>query len=343
VEKLAIVILNWNGKKWLESFLSFFEKYSADYAIYIADNHSTDDSIQYILTQHPKIQIIENDKNYGFAGGYNEALNKIQGKYRFYGIVNSDIEVSENWIEPLLRTLENKNVFAVQPKIKAQTEKLFFEYAGASGGFIDQNYYPFCRGRIFDHREKDTGQYENEKEVFWASGACFFVNAEKFHALGGFDADFFAHMEEIDLCWRAKLLGYSVFVNPASQVYHVGGGTLDYENPKKTFLNFRNNLFMIHKNHKRFLFFKIIWRMMLDGLAAINFLVRGRFKNLGAILKAHFAYYKSMGALNKKRRIIQENTMSYNKAGLFRGSIIYQYFFKGNKVFAQLNKRLFEE
>lgn len=342
MKKLAIVILNWNGKKWLESFLPVFEKYSEGYSLYIADNASTDDSLQYLLSNHPSVQIIENSTNFGFAGGYNEALKKIEGKYEFYGIVNSDIEVSENWIKPLLKTLENENAFAVQPKILAQTQKSHFEYAGASGGFIDRNYYPFCRGRIFDHREEDNNQYDNEKEVFWASGACFFVNAKQFHSLGGFDADFFAHMEEIDLCWRAKLLGYSIYVNPASKVYHVGGGTLDYENPKKTFLNFRNNLFMIHKNHLRFLFFKIIWRMILDGLAAANFLARGKFKNVAAILKAHFAYYNSIGKLSKKRKVLQQNTKNYNKTGLFRGCIIYQYFLKGNKTFVQLNKRLFD-
>jgi GT2 family glycosyltransferase len=342
VQKLAIVILNWNGKKWLETFLPVFEKYSNEHTIFVADNASTDESIPYLKEYHPSIKLIENLENYGFAGGYNEALKKIEGQFEYYGIVNSDIEVSENWISPLLETLQKEAVFAVQPKILAQTQKSHFEYAGASGGFIDRNYFPFCRGRIFDHREKDLNQYDNEKEVFWATGACFFVNAKVFHELGGFDTDFFAHMEEIDLCWRAKLRGLKVYVNPASKVYHVGGGTLDYENPKKTYLNFRNNLFMIHKNHPRFLFFKIVWRMILDGLAAFNFLIKGKFKNIGAILKAHFSYYKSIRSLSRKRKSIQQNTKNYNRTGLFRGCIIFQYFFKGNKTFEKLNKRLFE-
>lgn len=342
MQKLAIVILNWNGKKWLEKFLPIFEKNTNGYSIIVADNASTDDSVEYINSHHPAIQVIQNHENHGFAGGYNEALKQIKDQYEFYGIVNSDIEVTENWVKPLLETLERENIFAVQPKILAQNKKSHFEYAGASGGFIDKNYYPFCRGRIFDHLEEDKEQYNNEKEVFWASGACFFVNAEKFHELGGFDTDFFAHMEEIDLCWRAKLLGYSVFVNPESTVYHVGGGTLDYENPRKTYLNFRNNLFLIHKNHPRLLFFKMIWRMILDGLAAVNFLFKRQFKNFVAVITAHFSYYKSISELNTKRKIIQQNTKNYNRTGLFRGCIIYQYFFKGNKTFDKLNKRLFD-
>ena len=342
MQKLAIVILNWNGKKWLEKFLPIFEKNTNGYSIIVADNASTDDSVEYIQLHYPTIQVILNHENHGFAGGYNEALRQIKGQYEFYGIVNSDIEVTGNWVKPLLETLERENVFAVQPKILAQNQKSHFEYAGASGGFIDKNYYPFCRGRIFDHLEEDKEQYNNEKEVFWSSGACFFVNAEKFHELGGFDTDFFAHMEEIDLCWRAKLLGYSVFVNPESTVFHVGGGTLDYENPRKTYLNFRNNLFLIHKNHPRLLFFKMIWRMILDGLAAVNFLFKRQFKNFVAVITAHFSYYKSISELNKKRKIIQQNTKNYNRTGLFRGFIIYQYFFKGNKTFDKLNKRLFD-
>ncbi len=343
MQELAIVILNWNGKKWLEKFLPVFEQFSAGHSIYVADNASTDDSLDYVKAKHPNVKLIVMKKNHGFAGGYNEALRQIEGKYRYYGIVNSDIEVTENWLPPLLDTLKKENVFAVQPKVLAQTQKSHFEYAGASGGFIDKNYFPFCRGRIFDHREEDKNQYDNEKEVFWATGACFFVNAEQYHALGGFDADFFAHMEEIDLCWRAKMQGKAVYVNPKSTVYHVGGGTLDYENPRKTFLNFRNNLFMIHKNHKGWLFPKIFWRLCLDGLAGINFLLKGKFKNVGAILKAHFCYYGAIAGLNKKRKPIQTHAHTFNATGLFRGCIIYNYFLKGNKTFDSLNKRLFTD
>lgn len=246
---LAVVILNYNGRHHLESYLENIISNSLDYDIIVADNFSTDDSVSFIKKDQ-RLQLIELTENFGFAGGYNEALKKIEGKYDYYLLLNSDIEVSENWIAPLLESMEDKKIAACQPKIKSLEQKDLFEHAGASGGFIDQNYFPFCRGRIFSELEKDEGQYDSAQFITWTSGAAMLIRAELFHKADGFDADFFAHMEEIDLCIRLGHQGYQFKVIPESVVYHLGGGTLPYNSPKKIYLNFRNSLFMIAKNHK---------------------------------------------------------------------------------------------
>lgn len=337
----AVVILNWNGKDFLEQFLPVLIKNTSNAAIIVADNNSSDDSVSFLRTNFPAIEIIQNKSNGGFAKGYNDALSVLKGRFTNYVLINSDIEVTPGWLEPLVQKVRQDNVAGAQPKVRAYHRRSHFEHAGASGGFIDSHYYPFCRGRIFDEVEPDNSQYDNEKEVFWTTGACMIIRAEIYHELGGLDADFFAHMEEIDLCWRAKKSGYSFFVVPESKVYHVGGGTLNYENPRKTFLNFRNSLYMIHKNHEGWLFGKIIFRMVLDGIAAVKFLASFKGSHFSAILRAHVAYYRHLNTLNKKRKTIKATSTSFNKTGLYKASLLWAYFFKGIKTFKALNKRFF--
>ncbi|MEO8759865.1 MAG: glycosyltransferase family 2 protein, partial [Bacteroidia bacterium] len=263
--KIAVVILNFNGKKLLQKFLPSVIDNSKLATIYVADNASTDDSISFLKTDFPQVKIIELIQNYGFAKGYNEALKRVDADY--FILVNSDVEVTPNWIEPIINLMEtDKAIAAAQPKIVSYNTKDEFEYAGACGGFIDKYGYPFCRGRIFDTIEKDTNQYNNPIEIFWATGACMFVRAQVFNELKGFDGFYFAHMEEIDLCWRIKNTGHKIMVVPGSVVYHVGGGTLNKLSPQKTFLNFRNSLLSLTKNNTSGnLFFKILVRLNLDG------------------------------------------------------------------------------
>ena len=265
-KRVAVAILNYNGLELLKKFLPSVLKYSDKKlsCIYVIDNNSSDESVSYISKTYPEIKIVINDKNYGYAGGYNEGLKKIDNDY--YVLLNNDVEVSENWLSPMFEHLETNESFAAcQPKIKYFKNKKLFDYAGGSGGFIDLLGYPFCRGRIFNSLEEDYGQYDDLKEVFWTSGCCFMIKSKTFNKLGGFDEDFFAHMEEIDLCWRLKNLQYKNFCQPKSVIYHSGGETLNKENPKKTFLNFRNNLTMILKNDNLFIaFFKILIRLFLD-------------------------------------------------------------------------------
>lgn len=341
--KTAVVILNWNGKSFLEKFLPTLIHNTSNADIIVADNQSTDDSVEFLEKKFPEIQIIINDENGGFAKGYNDALSKIEGQYDYYVLINSDIEVTSNWLDPLVVLLdENIEIAGAQPKVRSFHRKEYFEHAGASGGFMDNNYYPFCRGRIFDEVEKDLEQYDNQKEVFWTTGACMIVRSKVYHELEGLDEDFFAHMEEIDFCWRAKKMGYSFYVEPKSLVYHVGGGTLNYESPRKTFLNFRNSLFTIHKNHNGFLLGKIFWRMILDGIAGVKFLTALKFKHFSAIVKAHFAYYGQLGKLNQKRRALKKESKTFNSTGHYKASILWAYFFKGIKSFQGLNKRFFD-
>ncbi|MEM0577421.1 glycosyltransferase family 2 protein [Flavobacterium polysaccharolyticum] len=328
--KLAVVILNWNGKNLLEQFLPTIIQYSPEATIYVADNASTDDSVVYIKANFPSVKIIINKANYGFAGGYNEALQQVDADV--YALVNSDIEVTENWLQPIITTFENElNTVIIQPKIVDFKNKEYFEYAGAAGGFIDKYGYPFCRGRIFDTIEKDNSQYDDSIEIFWASGACFFIKATVYHDLKGFDADFFAHQEEIDLCWRAINLGHVIKYVPNSVVYHVGGATLQQGNPKKTELNFRNSLFMLTKNlPKSVLFRRLFIRMILDGVAGIQFLTKGKPKHFLAILKAHLAFYQNFNKHFKKRSDFQKE--SYYKVK----SIVFTYFVKSGTIFEKL-------
>ena len=338
----AIVILNWNGVDFLQQFLPSVTNYSAHADVIIADNASTDNSVAFLKETYPNLRVIINPSNGGFAKGYNDALVELEGQYDYYLLLNSDVEVTPNWLTPLVSTLDrHSNIAGVQPKVRSFHRKNYFEHAGAAGGFIDKNYYPFCRGRIFDHVEEDTGQYDSPCEVFWTSGACMLIRANVFHQLGGFDASFFAHMEEIDLCWRAKNQGYSFMIEPSSIVYHVGGGTLNYESPRKTFLNFRNSLFMIHKNYEGWLFGKIFYRLVLDGIAGAKYAFSFKFKHVGAILKAHFAYYGERSALSKKRKEIKRLRNNPSRAGIFRGSLLFNYFVKGVKKFDQLDKKRF--
>ncbi|MFA9191195.1 glycosyltransferase family 2 protein [Flavobacterium sp. FZUC8N2.13] len=329
MKKIAVVILNWNGVQLLEQFLPSIIQYSSEAEIYVADNASTDDSISFIKKNFPTIKVVKNNGNYGFAKGYNEALQHIDAE--IYALVNSDIEVTENWLSPILDTFENEPKTAIiQPKILDFKNKEYFEYAGAAGGFIDKYGYPYCRGRIFETIEKDNGQYNDTCEITWASGACFFIRSKIYHELKGFDNDFFAHQEEIDLCWRAKNNGHIIKYNPNSVVYHVGGATLKQGNPKKTFLNFRNSLLMLVKNlPKENLYSVLFIRMLLDGVAGVHFISKGKFSHFFAILKAHFAFYALFSKTYKKRGIFQSKRY-YNVK-----SIVIDYYINNGKVFAK--------
>lgn len=299
---VAIAILNWNGKSWLEKFLPTVIRYSENAEIYIIDNASTDDSVSYIEQNFSTVKVIENPVNYGFAAGYNEGLKSI--KADIFCLLNSDVEVTENWISPILDLFKNnKNIAAIQPKILDYNNRKKFEFAGAGGGLMDNLCYPYCRGRIFENIENDNGQYNDETEIFWASGCALFIRSEDFCKVNGFDERFFAHQEEIDLCWRLKNLGKQIYYCGKSTVYHVGGGTLNKQNPQKTFLNFRNNLSMMAKNlPKNKLFPVIILRLFLDGIAGIYFGMRNGLSHIWAVIKAHFGFYKQLSGSLKLRQ-----------------------------------------
>ncbi|HLF51466.1 glycosyltransferase family 2 protein [Flavobacterium sp.] len=330
MNKIAVVILNWNGVKLLEQFLPSIVKYSPEATIYVADNTSTDRSVAFVKENYPTVEIIINESNFGFAKGYNEALKFVKEEY--YALVNSDIEVTENWLKPILETFENEPQTAIiQPKILDFKNKKYFEYAGAAGGYIDEYGYPFCRGRIFDTLEKDNGQYDDDCEIFWASGACFFIRNSVYKDLNGFDGEFFAHQEEIDLCWRAFNKNHIIKYNGKSTVYHVGGATLNESNPRKTFLNFRNSLLMLTKNVPGQSLLKVLFvRMILDGIAGIRFLLQGKFSHFTAILKAHFSFYQLFSENYKKREKIQSK--KYYKLK----SIVYSYYINNDRVFQSL-------
>ena len=302
-ENLAIVILNWNGKSWLEKFLPSVINYSQNAEIYVVDNFSDDDSVDFLKAKFPTVKIVLNDKNYGFAGGYNEGLKKINSEY--YCLLNSDVEVTENWIEPVLNLFKNDNqIAAIQPKILSYNNKKYFEFAGAGGGLIDNLGYPYCRGRVFDDVEEDRGQYDDVTKIFWASGCCFFIRSKDFWEQNGFDERFFAHQEEIDLCWRLKNSGRTIYYNGQSKLYHVGGGTLNKQSPQKTYLNIRNNLSMMLKNLP---FPNLIWvlfsRMILDGAAAFYFAYKNGFSHLWAVLRGHLGFYAQIpGTLRLRQK-----------------------------------------
>lgn len=330
----AIVILNWNGCHFLQQFLSLLEQNSDGVHIFVIDNASTDGSIDYLTKEHPKVKSILLDKNYGFAEGYNRGLQQIDASY--YILINSDVEVGAGWWQPLIEKLKSKDkIVAVQPKIKSFYHKDKFEYAGAAGGFIDKYGYPFCRGRILDTIEQDLGQYNDSCSIFWATGAAFAVKAENFHEVDGFDNDFFAHMEEIDLCWRLQNKGYQIYYEPKSYVYHIGGGTLPNSSSFKLYLNFRNNLFMLYKNlPSKILFHTIFIRLLLDGIAAIKFLLTGKFKSFLSIFKAHIQFYYKLPALRKKRKEIKQNSNNL----IYKNSILWNYFMQNKILFSQLKQ-----
>jgi GT2 family glycosyltransferase len=335
MQNTAVVILNYNGLNWLSKFLPNVYLHSkSDANIVVIDNGSTDKSIAFIESKFKEIQLIKLPKNLGFAEGYNKGVENL--KHDFFILLNSDVEVTPNWIAPIIQFFEtDSNIAAIQPKILSQFDKEKFEYAGAAGGYIDKFGFPFCRGRVFDSIEKDNQQYNNIEEVFWASGACLFVRAVDFFENNGFDSSFFAHMEEIDLCWRLQNKGKKIIFNPSSTVYHVGGGTLTYDNPKKTYLNFRNSLFMLHKNDSRNLFFIISCRLLIDGIAGIRFLLKGQIKHFASVVKAHLHYYLHLKNVNDFRRTstrIQIRSLN----GFVNKLIFWKYFIQQKKTFTEI-------
>lgn len=330
MKKVAVVILNWNGRKLLEQFLPSVVRFSPEATIYVADNFSGDDSVEFLRVHFPMVKVIRNTGNFGFAKGYNEALRFVEEE--FYALVNSDVEVTQNWLVPIIELFERDEKTAiVQPKILDYRNKHLFEYAGGGGGFIDKFGYPFCRGRLFGTLEPDNGQYNDETDIFWASGACFFIRKEVFRELKGFDGDFFAHQEEIDLCWRAVNLSHKVKYCGASTIYHVGGATLDGQNPQKTFLNFRNSLRMLAKNlPQRKLLTIILLRLVLDGVAGIQFLFQGKPEHTVAVIKAHFSFYANFGRDYDKRAMFQQPR--YYKVR----SVVWAYFVQKRRRFPEL-------
>lgn len=344
--EVAIVILNYNTRKCLQQYLPSVLRYSGNARVVVADNGSPDDSLAVLEQEFPQVEVLNLKQNYGFAQGYNEALKQVQAD--IYVILNSDVEVTENWISPVLAAMQaNTKIAVAQPKILQWEPAVHrktprFEHAGAAGGWIDRLGYPFCRGRIFSRREEDHGQYDTPQACFWAAGAAFFIRAELYHNFGGFDGDYFAHNEEIDLCWRLKRAGYEVWCFPQSVVYHLGGGTLEYEHPRKIFLNFRNSLYSIVKNES---WLKLWWllpaRFLLDGLAGARFAVKGQFRGIRAIVRAHFSFYGNFGKLLKKRRettaIIQENKIgTASESGVYPGSIIAAHYLRRVMFFSEL-------
>ncbi|WP_025764177.1 glycosyltransferase family 2 protein [Dyadobacter tibetensis] len=326
----AVVILNYNGRHYLEKFLPTIVANSVGYPIWIADNASTDESMIWLQSHYPEIHTIQIANNLGYAGGYNYALSRIEAKY--FVLLNSDIEVTANWIEPVIEFMESdEQIAACQPKIRAYDLPSHFEYAGAAGGYMDYLGYPFCRGRIFDTREEDLGQYDDEVDVFWATGACLFLRAEAFRQARGFDERFFAHMEEIDLCWRLLNAGYRVTYSGRSTVYHVGGGTLHKSNPRKTFLNYRNNLIMLFKNLPKGRRWKtILYRLVLDGISSVRFMATGAWPDVLAILRAHFAFYSMVPAL------IRNEKRTRYRAPLYYKSVVWEYFINSHHKFPEL-------
>lgn len=343
-DRVCIAILNYNGEEYLESYLPQVLYSSADpINITVIDNASSDASVSYVQDWHPEVEIVELAENYGFAEGYNRGMAYVDSEYTV--ILNSDVSVSTNWLDPILKRMDaDPNLAAAQPKILSLEQKSHFEYAGAAGGYMDALGYSYCRGRIFDHLEEDVGQYDSIQSIDWATGAAMVVRTKLFKDLGGFDKDYFAHMEEIDFCTRLRAAGYRIDVVPESVVYHLGGGTLDYGNPRKVFLNFRNSLFTIYKNEN---FGKLIWllplRLILDGVAGVKFLTEGKFSGIMAILKAHWAFYLSIGSLNRKKK---KNTALIHKYSIGKAitnskhsrSIVWDYYIRGKNTFSRLKK-----
>jgi GT2 family glycosyltransferase len=335
---VSIVILNWNGQKYLEQFLPFVmaSTYS-NFRVVVADNASSDDSIPFLQSYYPLIKILELKKNYGFARGYNEALKNVEGDY--YVLLNSDVEVMPSWIEPVVELMEsNKRIGACQPKLLQQQNRDHFEYSGACGGWVDNLGYPFARGRIFDVCEPDRGQYNDSAPIFWASGAAMFVRAGLYHELGGLDDFFFAHQEEIDFCWRLQRKGYLVYSCPASVVYHVGGATLPKGNSKKVFLNFRNNLVMIAKNMPAGeAIWKISYRFILDAVSAVKSLLAGEGKYFVAVFRAHMAFLGWLFSNKKSKIDLPKRGVVLQ--GYFKKSVVWAHFVAGKKTFAEIVDR----
>lgn len=351
--RVAVVILNWNGRSMLERFLPSVMRYSLldkepeagwrvpreevldmSSEVVVADNGSTDDSLAFLESKYPEVRVIRLDRNYGFAEGYNKALQQVEADY--YVLLNSDVECTPHWIQPVVCMMERVEKVAIaQPKLLMYSQRNLFEYAGAAGGFIDAYGYPFCRGRLFSTMETDRGQYDDECNIFWASGAAMFVKAKVFHELGGLDGDFFAHMEEIDFCWRAKNAGYEVRFSPRSTVFHVGGGTLPKSSPFKTRLNFRNNLSMLYKNLPEKDVKRVLrCRIVLDWVAALRFLLQGHFGEFSAVRAAHREFRQLRPQLEEKRQGLKQTAVS----GVYRRLLLKDYYLCGRKTFGSLKK-----
>jgi GT2 family glycosyltransferase len=342
IPKVAVVILNWNGIKHLREFLpSVLSSVYPNLDIIVGDNASTDGSVEFIRQEYPSIRVIQNDDNYGFTGGYNRVLAKVEADY--YILLNSDVEVSPGWITPVIELMESDPLIAAAaPKIRAYNQKEYFEHAGAAGGFIDAYGYPFCQGRIFYEIEQDNGQYQQSGEVFWATGAAMFVKSKCWRDAGGFDERFFAHMEEIDLCWRLKNMGYKIIYCAESEVFHLGGGTLNVENPFKTYLNFRNNLLLLANNLPFWrATFVIIIRIWMDLLALFRFLSEGKRRDAWAVSRAHQNFVLGLFKKNKTKRPEISHSVSPNKKGMYKGSLVWAFFVKKKRHFTELDRDLF--
>ena len=332
---ISIVILNFNGRHHLEKFLPTVITNSPGCEVVVADNGSNDNSIDFVRAQFPEVKLIIFDKNYGFCGGYNRALFQLHSDY--FILLNSDIETTDNWIGPVIKLFESDTtIAAIQPKLLDFNSRTKFEYAGGAGGFIDKFGYPFCRGRIFDTIETDTGQYNDNREIFWASGACLFIRSKLFKKYGGFDEDFFAHMEEIDLCWRMKNDGHKIYYCSGSTLYHVGGGTLAYANPRKTYLNFRNSLMVLIKNlSSKELVYKLTFRWIMDYVAALKFAITGNFKDAIMVIKAHLYIWNNLRKnLNKRSKL--KKSIKY-LSGIYQKFLLYQYHIAGVRKFKDLH------
>lgn len=339
----AVVVLSYNGKSYHEQFFPLLVKESEGlYDVILIDNASTDDTADYVRTNFPSVHIIQLPVNKGFTGGYAEGIKQLSTQYLV--LLSADFEVSESWFQPLHSFMnEHSDIAVIQPKIRYQKEKHMFEYAGAAGGFIDSLGYPFCRGRMFFTLEEDKDQYNEPIECFWASGGCFMIRAELFKEFGGLEPDFFAHMEEIDLCWRLKNAGHKIYCVPSSTVFHVGGSVISYGSPQKAYLNFRNGLFMMVKNlPSTELLPKLFIRMSLDGVAAIKGLLSGNFGEFVAILKAHLHFYRGLPGFIRKRKMARKQVKERNLKGIYKGSVVWEYFIKGKKKFSELDINLFQ-
>ncbi len=335
--KVSVVILSWNGLDYLKQYLpTVLDTPYPNMEVIVADNKSTDETIPYVSAHFPKVKIIALEKNYGFAEGYNQAIAKLDSEYIV--LLNQDVDTHGNWIEPMVKMMMNDAaIAAVQPRIRAIINPTEFEYAGAAGGMLDKYGYPFCRGRIFNHIEKDLNQYEEVTEIFWASGACMMVRKSLYQQAGGLDADFFAHMEEIDLCWRFKNMGYKIVYCPDALVYHLGGGSLPQGNPRKTFLNFRNNLALLTKNYRNGSLVKLlVIRFVLDVLAALHFSLRGESGNAVAVIRAIIDFYKNYSSWLNKRRILDTTIHQPNKNGFYPHSILKDFFMLKHKTYHAL-------
>lgn len=332
--RISIVILNFNGSNYLRRFIPSVIEHSSGCEIVVADNRSSDDSVLLLKKEFPEVKVLEFDQNYGFCGGYNRALSVLDADY--FALVNSDIEVTENWVEPIRKLFESdRQIAAIQPKLLDFNDKNKFEYAGGAGGFIDKFGYPFCRGRIFDTIENDIGQYDDTREVFWATGACLFINAELFRQYGGFDETFFAHMEEIDLCWRMKEDGYKIYSCGESVVYHVGGGTLKYANPRKTYLNFRNSLMVLIKNLSiKEMLWKLPARCLMDYVAVITFWISGRFRDSLMIVRSHAYIISHFAEIWKKRKAT--SSKKQNRQGIYPKFLLFDYHIARVRKFSDL-------